>query len=612
MLRPQACRWFELIGLRDDLAPLLVTLAEGGAVELQAHPLTEPARPAPPLHIADVAPLRERVRERVRSDAARWPPPSARAAVDPVTDPAGRLAQTVERLDAWQRAAEPLRAEAERLQAEARLDDDLGRWLAADAARLPAPGLLAPRGGGLVQARLYALPAPAAASPWPPGLLSLTVEDDAGALLLLVGGSDELAHADELLRARQARVIDWPAELGGTVAEARTQLAARRDARRARQQVLDARLRDLSAQHGLADTLADIALVEWLLQQGPALAASDRLVWVSGWTSAPDAATLCAPLHRAGLRCVLRFDAAPAGTEPPALLHNPPWTRAFEAFARLLGQPGRDEADPTPVLALVAPLLFGFMFGDVGQGALLCAAGWWLRRRVPTLALLVPGGLMAMVFGLLFGSVFAREDLLPALWLHPLQQPVTLLLAALALGAAILLTGLLLNALQAAWRGALKSWVARDAPLLLAYAGVLLAPWQAAALWALAVAALWAAIGGLASAEGRRGAALAGALAHGVEQGLQLAVNTVSFARVGAFALAHAGLSVAVVGVAEAVGGIGYGIVLVLGNALILLLEGLVVGIQTTRLLLFEFFVRFLQGRGRAFRPLTPPPLLPT
>lgn len=609
MLRPQACRWFQLIGLRDELAPLLAMLAQGGAVELQAY---EQSAMAPPLHIADLAPLRLRVRELAHRDAALWPPPAARAGAAAVTDPAARLAEAVGRLEAWHRAAAPLRADSERLQAEMRLDADLARWLAADAARLPAPGLLVAGEGALVAARLYALPPRVAASDLPAGLLSLGIDDDAGTLLLLVGPGDELARADALLRARQARAIDWPAELAGTVADARAQLALRHEARHARQKALDAALQDLAARHALADALADIALVEWLLEQGPALAASDRLLWVSGWTSAPDAVALCAPLQRAGLRCVARLGAAPAGSEPPSLLHNPPWTRAFEAFARLLGQPGRDEADPTPVLALVAPLLFGFMFGDVGQGAVLCLAGWWLRRRVPTLALLVPGGLVAMVFGLLFGSVFAREDLLPALWLHPLQQPVTLLLAALALGAVILLTGLLLNALQAAWRGALGAWIARDAPLLLAYAGALLAPWQPAALWALALAALWAAIGGVVTAERRHGAALAGALAHAVEQALQLAVNTLSFARVGAFALAHAGLSVAVVGVAEAVGGSGYFVVLVLGNGLILLLEGLVVGIQTTRLLLFEFFLRFLQGRGRAFRPLAPPPLQPT
>ena len=52
---------------------------------------------------------------------------------------------------------------------------------------------------------------------------------------------------------------------------------------------------------------------------------------------------------------------------------------------------------------------------------------------------------------------------------------------------------------------------------------------------------------------------------------------------------------------------IGFWVALALGNLLILALEGLVVGIQTTRLVLFEFFIRFLRGEGRPFRPLPPP-----
>ena len=88
---------------------------------------------------------------------------------------------------------------------------------------------------------------------------------------------------------------------------------------------------------------------------------------------------------------------------------------------------------------------------------------------------------------------------------------------------------------------------------------------------------------------------------------MQLLVNTVSFARVGAFALAHAGLSVAVVGMAETAAAAGFWIVILAGNVLILALEGLVVGIQTTRLMLFEFFIRFLDGGGREFSPLPPP-----
>jgi V/A-type H+-transporting ATPase subunit I len=107
----------------------------------------------------------------------------------------------------------------------------------------------------------------------------------------------------------------------------------------------------------------------------------------------------------------------------------------------------------------------------------------------------------------------------------------------------------------------------------------------------------------------RQGRARAAFVSAGelLERGLQLGVNTVSFARVGAFALAHAGLCVAVVELEQAAGKVGGVIVFVLGNALVLVLEGLVVGIQTTRLVLFEFFARFLRAEGRAFVPLVPP-----
>ena len=92
---------------------------------------------------------------------------------------------------------------------------------------------------------------------------------------------------------------------------------------------------------------------------------------------------------------------------------------------------------------------------------------------------------------------------------------------------------------------------------------------------------------------------------------LRLLVNTVSFARIGAFALAHAGLSVAIVELAQASGHFGYWIALTIGNLLVIVLEGVVVSIQTTRLLLFEFFIRFLTGGGRAFKPLPPPVIAP-
>jgi len=135
------------------------------------------------------------------------------------------------------------------------------------------------------------------------------------------------------------------------------------------------------------------------------------------------------------------------------------------------------------------------------------------------------------------------------------------------------------------------------------------APLREEGLFVAAAGALWFIVGAAAVAHDGRLSATIGAAAEFVEQGLRLLVNTVSFARVGAFALAHTGLSVAIIEMAQASGSIGYWIVLALGNVLVIMLEGVVVSIQTTRLLLFEFFIRFLTGAGRAFKPL-PPPIL--
>ena len=85
--------------------------------------------------------------------------------------------------------------------------------------------------------------------------------------------------------------------------------------------------------------------------------------------------------------------------------------------------------------------------------------------------------------------------------------------------------------------------------------------------------------------------------------------NTASFVRLAAFALNHVGLSLAVIMLSNMVhtlpGGIVMkGIVLVLGNLIIVGLEGLIVFIQTLRLEYYEFFGKFYKGGGSAFKPV--------
>jgi V/A-type H+-transporting ATPase subunit I len=293
------------------------------------------------------------------------------------------------------------------------------------------------------------------------------------------------------------------------------------------------------------------------------------------------------------------------------VMQNPWWAQPFELFARMLGTPSRNEADPSRLLAVLAPLLFGYMFGDVGQGLVLLGLGLWLKGRFEAARVLIAGGASAVLFGFLFGSLFASEALIPALWLHPMEHPLTVLLVPLAFAVLLLSLGQLLAGLGALWRGELGRWLSVDAGFLVFYLGVIGLVAGLPLGWLTLAGLAWYVIGSF-----LRHRRLVGALAafgHLIEDGLQILVNTLSFARVGAFALAHSALSAAVVTMAAATGSLVGGLlVMVTGNLVIIALEGLVVSIQTTRLVLFEFFNRFLRGTGRVFRPLPAPPALVT
>jgi V/A-type H+-transporting ATPase subunit I len=153
----------------------------------------------------------------------------------------------------------------------------------------------------------------------------------------------------------------------------------------------------------------------------------------------------------------------------------------------------------------------------------------------------------------------------------------------------------------------MRRWLLTDAALIVVYLGLLAAFADRRGLGVAVAGALWFCVGHAWHA--RRGTASFGAIGELVEKTLQIMINTLSFARVGAFALAHAGLSSAIVALMDAADSLlSKALVLVIGNAVVIVLEAMVVSIQTTSLVLFEFFTRFMQGRGRAFRPLPAPP----
>jgi V/A-type H+-transporting ATPase subunit I len=598
-LRPLPARWFEMLAGRSDAALSLEALARTGAVELEVRLAGEAFSLLQELG----APLEE-FKQLTRHYKPYWPHAGLHPSPRHVPLHAA-LAQAMQQLRAWQREADPL---IHKLQAAQNEQTDLAVWrrLFTCLKESALDFSLLATAGPLLSARIFILPADAPALTLPERAIALRFGAGGQRCLLAVSpaeGMGDLTRQATMAKGRCLNPARW------VRVKARDNLAAI-ETRQAEleQEVarLESALGALAVKYNLLRALGDVNRLEWLAEEVQSLPATENFVFVTGWTSDFTGDRLSASLRLRRVPALVHFPPPPADAVPPLLLHNPWWARPFELFARALGTPAGYEADPSRLLALIAPLLFGYMFGDVGQGFLIALAGWFLRRRLPAARLLIAGGASAMVFGWLFGSAFSRDDLVSALWLNPMQAPLTVLAVPLFGGALLLMLGLGLNAAEAHWRRPGR-WPA-ETGLLPLYAGLGAAFLYPQAAWIALAGACWFLAGRVRQQPGWR--SLAAGLGELLEQTFQLAINTLSFARVGASALAHAGLSQAIAVAADAVPGSTASLVIqLLGNAVVISLEALVVSVQTTRLVLFEFFVRFLRGEGRPFRPLPTPPV---
>ena len=85
---------------------------------------------------------------------------------------------------------------------------------------------------------------------------------------------------------------------------------------------------------------------------------------------------------------------------------------------------------------------------------------------------------------------------------------------------------------------------------------------------------------------------------------LSFASNTISFVRIAAFAINHVGLCMAVYILSNMASGAGNILIAIIGNVIVVVLEGLIVAIQVLRLEYYELFSRFYTGDGKEYKPL--------
>ena len=324
--------------------------------------------------------------------------------------------------------------------------------------------------------------------------------------------------------------------------------------------------------------------------------------------------------------------------QPPTKLKNPKLFKPFEMYINMYGLPAYNEMDPTWFVAITYSFIFGAMFGDAGQGLLLFIGGFLLYKfkHIALAGIISCAGVFSTIFGILFGSFFGFENLFPALWLRPMNNMMTVpfigklntvFIVAIGFGMGLILLCMIFNIINA--------WKAHDTEHIWfdtnSVAGLV---FYGSATVSIALILTGHTLpGGIllfimfgipliliffkepltALVEKKseimpkeKGMFIVQGLFEMFEVLLSYFSNTLSFVRIGAFAVSHAAMMEVVLMLAGFESDHLNWVVVILGNLFVSGMEGLIVGIQVLRLEYYEMFSRFYKGTGRKFEPFRP------
>lgn len=324
--------------------------------------------------------------------------------------------------------------------------------------------------------------------------------------------------------------------------------------------------------------------------------------------------------------------------ECPTLLKNNWFAKPFEMFLGMYGVPKYTDFDPTGFMAFTYCLLFGIMFGDLGQGLVLFILGLAFEKKGQIFGIINRCGITSMIFGFLFGSVFGYEELL-----NPVHQSLfgvreklfdvmaqsstmVLLIGAVAIGAVLILTTQCMNIVNRFKHHQLGDAIFSQNGIagLVFYGGIVFAivatmllGWNVLNPVYLGIFIVLPVISfvmkePLSNAVEHKtvkpeegwGGYIAQSIFELIDVLLTFVTNSMSYLRVGGFVLSHAGMMLVVMTLVEMTGKAGVA-VLIFGNIFVMVLEGLIVGIQTLRLEYYEMFSRYYDAGGVQFNALS-------
>lgn len=379
----------------------------------------------------------------------------------------------------------------------------------------------------------------------------------------------------------------------------------------------------------------------------------------SGWVPQSESSALESVIRAAANgACVIEWTDAKylPREEVPVAVEDVPLLRPFQKLVDNYSVPEYGTINPTPFVAISYLVMFALMFADAGQGLVILLLGLLgLRnsKRNPQLKpkmisadmyrLFMYLGTASIVSGVIFGSYFGFA-LFPPLWFDYHAAVVghestgrdvySILTITIWFGIVVIGLGLALNWINLIRK---KDWF----HLLLDKNG-LVGGW-------LFGCGIWAAFAFVGSGYKQLPQGLFLPIAFGFplvflfakvplhrhmerRQGKEVEpkgigplvmdavlewivdvleifsgflANTLSFMRVAGLGIAHVSLMTAFAQMADlAGGGVAGIIVLLLGNAMVIALEGLSAGIQALRLNYYEFFTKYFTGRGLSYNPI--------
>jgi len=476
-------------------------------------------------------------------------------------------------------------------------------------------------------------------------------EDPKKPVVWVLGPRSNSDIIDRAVKSAYLNPLTLPEEFDGTPAQIKESISKAIDASKKKISELNTTLAKLADtyKNELNNLLWDVHVSRMIADAIARFGQLRHTYVVVGWVPSAELDALTQRLKQASREILIEATPVePTGhrSNVPVELRNPGFLGPFELLVNTYARPRYEEIDPTALIAVTFPLLYGAMFGDVGHGLVLAAIGWFLSKRSSLGGLLVACGLSGTLFGFIYGSVFGFEEVLPHL-IQPSENILQILSMAIGAGIVLLNVAILLN-LYNAFRAkdwgrfffdsnGLAGWILYLSFLVILgnvaskiFTGESFLPGILLTIGRIGIVVTIAQIlffigmclavifshplqhwmhDGHFVVEGGWGIFAVQSAAEILEKIISMLSNTLSYVRVGAFAIVHAGFTGAVFIIAKLVSGgeeagFGYWTAVVLGNLFVIGLEGFIVTIQTMRLHYYEFFSKFFQGGGAPYEPL--------